>query len=68
MGEKGQPLTFEFRENRGVRHLQGIEEAMILRSNLAQTILYDPAHPVSIAMKKMQDVPEIRIIEGNGTA
>jgi hypothetical protein len=41
---------------------------MILRSNLAQTILYDPAHPVSIAMKKMQDVPEIRIIEGNGTA
>ena len=31
---------------------------MILRSNLAQTILYDPAHPVSIAMKKMQDIPE----------
>jgi hypothetical protein len=37
---------------------------MILRSNLAQTILYDPAHPVSIAMKKMQDVPEVKIIEG----
>jgi hypothetical protein len=23
-----------------------------------------PTHPVSIAMKKMQDIPEIRIIEG----
>jgi hypothetical protein len=28
---------------------------MILQSNLTQTILYDPAHPVSIAMKRMQD-------------
>ena len=37
---------------------------MILRSNLAQTILYDPAHPVGIAMQRMQDIPEIRIIEG----
>ena len=52
------------RENRGVRQEQGTEEAMILRSNLAQTIFYDPAHPVSIAMKRMQDVPEVRIIEG----
>jgi hypothetical protein len=52
------------RENRGVRQEQGTREAMILRSNLAQTILYDPAHPVSIAMKRMQDVPEVRIIEG----
>ncbi|MBA4389658.1 MAG: hypothetical protein C0399_01810 [Syntrophus sp. (in: bacteria)] len=26
--------------------------------------LSDPAHPVSIAMTKMQDIPEIRIIEG----
>jgi hypothetical protein len=25
------------------------------------------AHPVSIAMKKMQDVPEVRIIEGLST-
>lgn len=24
----------------------------------------DPAHPVNIAMAKMQDIPEIRIIEG----
>ena len=37
---------------------------MILRSNLAQTILYDPAHPVSSAMKKMQDMPEVKIIGG----
>jgi hypothetical protein len=33
---------------------------MILRSNLAQTILTDPAHPASIAMKKMQDIPEVK--------
>ena len=26
--------------------------------------LSNPTHPVSIAMKKMQDIPEIRIIEG----
>jgi hypothetical protein len=24
----------------------------------------NPAHPLSIAMKKMQDLPEVRIIEG----
>ena len=29
--------------------------------------LSDPSHPVSIAMKKMQDMPEIRIIEGLST-
>jgi hypothetical protein len=27
--------------------------------------LSDPAHPVSIAMTKKRDIPEIRIIEGN---
>ena len=26
--------------------------------------LSDPAHPVSIAMAKMQEVPEVKIIEG----
>jgi hypothetical protein len=26
--------------------------------------LSDPSHPVSIAMRKMHDIPEIRIIEG----
>ena len=26
--------------------------------------LSDPTHPVSIAMTKMHDIPEIRIIEG----
>jgi len=26
--------------------------------------LFDPAHPVSIAMEKMKTVPEVRIIEG----
>ena len=26
--------------------------------------LSDPAHPVSIAMIKMQEVPEVKIIEG----
>jgi hypothetical protein len=26
--------------------------------------LSDPAHPVSIAMTKIRDIPEIRIIEG----
>ncbi|MBA4417127.1 MAG: hypothetical protein C0392_04345 [Syntrophus sp. (in: bacteria)] len=26
--------------------------------------LSDPTHPVSIAMAKMRDIPEIRIIEG----
>jgi hypothetical protein len=29
--------------------------------------LSDPSHPVSIAMKKMQDILEIRIIEGLST-
>ncbi len=28
--------------------------------------LCDPSHPVSIAMAKMQEVPEVRIIEGRG--
>ena len=52
------------RKQRGQTGTRDREEAMILRSNLAQTIFYDPAHPVSIAMKRMQDVPEVRIIEG----
>jgi len=26
--------------------------------------LSDPAHPVAVAMKKMHDIPEMRIIEG----
>ena len=30
--------------------------------------LSDPKHPVSIAMVKMQDVPEVRIIEGRDKA
>ncbi|MDO9580738.1 MAG: hypothetical protein Q7J06_09275 [Bacteroidales bacterium] len=38
---------------------------MIFKNNPVQTILSDPAHPVSIAMEKMQDIPEIRIIEGS---
>ena len=29
--------------------------------------LSDPTHPVSIAMTKMQDIPEIRTIEGLDT-
>jgi hypothetical protein len=31
---------------------------------MERSILSDPAHSASIAMKKMQDIPEIRIIEG----
>jgi hypothetical protein len=31
---------------------------------LSSEELSDPTHPVSIAMKKMRDIPEIRIIEG----
>ena len=30
--------------------------------------LSDPTHPVSLAMKKMQEVPEVKIIEGREDA
>ena len=28
--------------------------------------LSDPKHPVAIAMEKMQEIPEVKIIEGKG--
>jgi hypothetical protein len=40
---------------------------MISRSNPVQIVINNPTHPVSIAMQKMQDIPEIRIIEGLST-
>ncbi len=43
-------------ETQNLASLQTIEKVHCELSN--------PTHPVSIAMKKMRDVPEIRIIEG----
>jgi len=40
-----------------------MRQAMTFRNSSVQ-ILSDPTHPVSIAIKKMQDIPEIKIIEG----
>jgi adenine-specific DNA-methyltransferase len=55
-----------------LKHLAGLPEANDSWSNEQKLVAIeksykefsDPTHPASIAMKKMQDLPEVRIIEG----